>query len=171
MPVIAFNGKKPLIHSSCYIASTAILIGDVTLGENSSVWPCAVIRGDVNQVIVGERTSIQDSCIIHSTRSDPTIIGSDVIIGHGAIAHSCKIGSHVLVGMRATLLNRAIIEDWVIVAAGALLTEGSYVRSKSLVAGVPARNIRTLTKKHINLINNGVNEYVQLSRKYREIYC
>lgn len=169
MPILEFNGKKPKIHSTCYIASDATLIGNVVLEEESSVWPNAVIRGDVNKIAVGARTNIQDSCILHVTKENPTIIGNDVIMGHGAIAHACIVGNHVLVGMRATILDGAIIEDWVIVAAGAVVTEGTHVPSKTLVGGIPAKSIKSLDQKHLDRIKLGVEEYVRLSRKYRNI--
>jgi carbonic anhydrase/acetyltransferase-like protein (isoleucine patch superfamily) len=166
---LEFDEKRPRIHPSCYVASNATLIGDVTLGEKSSVWPNAVIRGDVNRITVGARTNIQDNCVLHVTSETPTIIDDDVVMGHGAIAHACTVGKHVLVGMRATILDGAIISDWVIIAAGAVVTEGTYVPSRTLVAGVPATVIKNLDSKHLDRINAGVDKYVQLSLKYRGI--
>jgi carbonic anhydrase/acetyltransferase-like protein (isoleucine patch superfamily) len=169
MPTLEFNGKSPKIHPSCYVALNATLIGDVTLGEKSSVWFNAVIRGDVNKITVGARTSIQDNCVLHVTEENPTIIGDDVIMGHGAIAHACTIGNHVLIGMGATILDGAIIGDWVIVAAGAVITEETHVPPKTLVAGVPAKVIKSLDSKHLDRIKLGAEEYLSLSRKYRLI--
>jgi carbonic anhydrase/acetyltransferase-like protein (isoleucine patch superfamily) len=169
MPILEFNGKRPNIHSSSYVASNATLIGDVTLRAESSVWPNAVIRGDVNKVIVGARTSIQDNCVIHASKENLTIIGDDVIMGHGAIAHACNIGSHVLVGMGATILDNATVEDWVIIAAGSVITEGTHIPSKTLVAGVPAKVIKKLNSKHLDRIKLGVKEYVHLSHMYQTL--
>ncbi len=166
MSFIVFNGKRPKIHSTCYVASNATLIGDVTLGAESSVWHNAVIRGDVNKIKIGARTSVQDNCVFHVTTDNPTIIGDDVIIGHGAIVHACTIGNHALIGIGATILDEAVIEDWVIVAAGAVVTEGTRVPSGTLVAGVPAKVIKSLDSKHFERINRGVEAYVLLSRKY-----
>jgi len=167
LPILEFNGKKPNIHLSCYVASDATLIGDVILGEESSVWPNAVIRGDVNKISIGSRTSVQDNCVVHVTRETPTIIGDEVIMGHGAIVHACTVGNHVLIGMGAKVLDKANIGDWVIVAAGAVVTEKAVIPSKSLVAGIPAEVIKTLSSKHMERIKLGVEAYVDLSRRYK----
>lgn len=171
MPFLEFNGKSPKIHPTCYVASNATLIGDVNLGEESSVWPNAVIRGDVNKIIIGARTSIQDNCVLHVTTKNPTIIGDDVIMGHGAIAHACTVGNHVLIGIGAIILDGAVIEDRVIVAAGAVVTEGTHVPSGILVAGVPAKVMKSLDSKHLERIRLGIEVYVRLSRKYIGLGC
>ena len=169
MPIQEFNGKKPQIHPTCYVTSNATIIGDVTLGEESSVWYNAVLRGDINTIRVGSRTSLQDNCVIHVTTEDPTIIGDDVIFGHGAIAHACTIGNNVLIGIGATILTKAVLEDWVIVAAGAVVTESTHVPSRSLIAGIPAKVIKNLDSKHCKRIKFGTEGYVRLSREYRRV--
>ena len=167
MPILEFDGKKPNIHPSCYVAPSATIIGDIILGEESSVWPNAVIRGDVNKITIGARTSVQDNCVVHVTRETPTIIGDEVIMGHGAIAHACTVGNHVLIGMGAIVLDKASVGDWVIVAAGAVVTEKAVIPSKSLVAGIPAKVIKTLSPQHMERIRLGAEAYVDLSRKYK----
>ncbi len=167
MPILEFNGKKPNIHPSCYVAPNATIIGDVTLGEESSVWPNAVIRGDVNKIAIGARTSVQDNCVVHVTRKNPTVIGDEVIMGHSAIAHACTVGNHVLIGMGAAVLDKASIGDWVIVAAGAVVTEKAVIPSKSLVAGIPAKVIKSLSPQHMERIKLGAEAYIDLSRKYK----
>jgi len=167
LPILEFDGKKPDIHPSCYVAPNATIIGDVTLGEESSVWPNAVIRGDVNKISIGARTSVQDNCVIHATRETPTIIGDEVIMGHGAILHACTIGKHVLIGMGAKVLDEASLGDWIIVAAGSVVTEKAVIPSKSLVVGVPAKVIKSLSSQHMERIKLGAEAYVDLSREYK----
>ena len=169
MLIQEFNGKKPKIHPTCYIASNATVIGDVILGEDSSVWYNTVIRGDINTIRIGARTSLQDNCVLHVSTNTPMSIGEDVIIGHGAKVHACTIGNHVLIGIGAVILDKAVIEDWVIVAAGAVVTEDTHVPSKTLVAGVPAKVIKKLNPQHCKRINFGTEGYVQLSREYRRV--
>jgi len=169
LSILEFNGKLPKIHPTCYVAPNATLIGDVTLRDESSVWPNAVIRGDVNKITIGARTSIQDNCVLHVTKENPTVIGDDVVMGHGAIAHACTVGNHVLIGMNAAILDGALIGDWVIIAAGAVVAEGIHVPSRTLVAGVPAAIIKKLDSTHLDRIKLGAEEYVHLSRKYRSI--
>jgi len=168
LTILEFNGKKPSIHPSCYVAPNATIIGDVILGEESSVWPNAVIRGDVNKIAIGARTSVQDNCVVHVTRETPTIIGNEVIMGHGAIAHACTVGNHVLIGMGAKILDKASLGDWVIVAAGAVVTEKAVIPSNSLVAGIPAKVIKSLGPQHMERIKLGTEAYVDLSREYKK---
>ena len=167
MPILTFNGKKPNIHPSCYVASNATIIGDVILGEESSVWPNAVIRGDANKISIGTRTSVQDNCVVHVNRETSTTIGDEVIMGHGAIVHACSVGNHVLIGMGAQILDKASVGDWVIVAAGSVVTEKAVIPSKSLVAGIPAKVIKTLSPQQMEHIKLGAEDYVDLSRRYK----
>jgi len=168
LPILEFDGKKPNVHPSCYVASNATIIGDVAIGEESSVWPNAVIRGDVNKIVIGARTSVQDNCVVHVTRETPTIIGNEVIMGHGAIVHACTVGSHVLIGMGASVLDKASLGDWVIVAAGAVVTEKAVIPPKSLVAGIPAKVMKSLGPQQMERIKLGAEAYVDLSRKYKK---
>jgi carbonic anhydrase/acetyltransferase-like protein (isoleucine patch superfamily) len=168
MPLIKFNGKEPKVHNTCYIASNATLIGDVSLGRESSVWPNVVIRGDLNKIVIGERTNIQDGCIIHVDLDKPTLIGNGVIMGHGAIAHACTIGDNVLIGIGANVLSSAVIENSVIVAAGSVVKEGTTVPNGVMVTGIPAKVKKNLDSKHLELINYWIKEYVKLNYLYKE---
>ena len=168
MPFLEFDGKRPKVHDTCFISPNATIIGDVTLERETSVWPNAVLRGDLNKIVIGERTSIQENCIIHVTDTKPTVIGNDVIMGHGAIAHACKVGNHVLLGIGSCVLDGAVIGDWVIVAAGAVVTEDSVVSARTLVAGIPAQVKKELDSNNLDRIEYWTKEYVKLSYKYRE---
>ncbi len=168
MPILEFEGKKPRIHPSCYVASNATIVGNVTIGEDSNIWPNAVIRGDLNSVSIGKRASIQDCCVIHVDESHPVNFGDRVLMGHGAIAHGCYVGSNVLIGTRAVVLDGVRIGDWAIIAAGSLLTEGTVVPSKSLVMGAPGKVVRELEDRHFTMISSGSVRYVYLGQTYRD---
>jgi len=168
LPILEFEGKKPRIHPSCYVASNATIVGDVTIGEDSNIWPNAVIRGDWNSVNIGKRASIQDCCVIHVDPSHPLAFGDRVLMGHGAIAHGCHVGSNVLIGTRSIVLDGVKIGDWVIIAAGTLLTEGTDVPSKSLVMGAPGKVVKELEDRHLTMISAGNEGYVYLGRTYRD---
>lgn len=168
LPVMKFDGKKPTIHPSCYIDPTAVIIGNVTIGEDCSVWPNAVIRGDQNRIVIGARTSVQDNCVIHVTSESPVTVAGQVVIGHGAILHACSIGKNVLVGINAVVLNGVKVGDRVIIVAGAMVTENTEIPSSSLVMGVPAKVAKTLSPAHVERIRAGVDSYVRLGRRYRE---
>jgi carbonic anhydrase/acetyltransferase-like protein (isoleucine patch superfamily) len=168
MSLIKIKGKKPKIHNTCYIASNAQIIGDVSIGRESSVWPNVVIRADLNKIVIGEKTNIQDGCIIHVDTDKPTTIGNGVIMGHGAIAHGCTIGDNVLIGIGATVLSGSVIEDSVIVAAGSVVKEGTNIPKGTLVTGIPAKVKKKLDSKHLELIKYWVNEYVKLKHMYKE---
>ena len=166
MTIIEFDGKRPKIGKSCYIDPSSIIIGDVTIKEKSSVWPNATIRGDLNSIQIGVETNIQDGCVIHTTKDEHTIIGNCVTLGHGAIAHACEIGNYVLVGMGATIMSFATVDDWSIVAAGSVVIEGTHLPSKTLVMGTPARIIKTLNLRHFDIIRNSLKAYGDLRDKY-----
>jgi len=168
LPIVEFNGKKPAIHPTCYVASNATIIGDVEIGENCSIWPNAVIRGDENKVVIRAKSNVQDNAVIHVTEETPAIIGEGVVIGHAAVLHACRVGDHVLVGMNSVVLNNTVIGDWVIVAAGSVVTENTVIPSNSLVMGVPARVVKPLSSRHEKLIEKKIAEYVELGRRYRE---
>jgi len=146
MGVRAFQGKMPRVHPSVFIADGAQVIGNVELGEESSVWYNTVLRGDVNTITIGARTNIQDLTMVHVDRgTHPTRIGDDVTIGHHVVIHGCTIGNRVLVGIGAIVLNGVVIEDDAFIAAGTLLTPGTVVPSGSMVMGSPGKVKRTLT--------------------------
>jgi len=141
-----FLRKKPKLGSGVYIAKTAVVIGDVTLGAHSSVWYGAVLRGDINRIAVGHHTNIQDNAVLHLADDFPCLLGNWVTIGHGAIVHACKIGDEVLVGMGAVILEGAVVGKQSIIGAKAMVKQGMKIPSGSLVVGAPARVVRKLTK-------------------------
>ena len=163
-----FRGVSPRIHPTAFIDDSAQVIGDVDIGEESSVWMCAVVRGDVNAIRVGRRTNIQDGAVVHvMSATHPTTIGDNVTIGHGAIVHGCTIESQCLIGMGAILLNGAHVGSGSIVAAGALVVENMKVPPKSLVMGSPGKVKRLLTHAEIAEIQTYADRYVAYQREYR----
>src|SRR5258707_11891096 len=141
-----YRGTMPTVHGTAYIDESAQVIGDVVIGEASSIWMLVVIRGDVHRILIGKRTNVQDATVIHVMRdTHPTHIGDDVTIGHGAIVHGCTIEDRCLIGIRAVLLNGCRIGTGSIVAAGALVPEGMEIPPGSMVMGMPARIRRSLT--------------------------
>ena len=156
----------PRVHETAFVHSTAVLIGDVTLGPRVSVWPTTVLRGDVEPIDVGEDCTIQDGTIVHCDNGMPTTLGKRVGIGHGAIIHSATIADDTLVGMGAILLSGCRIGSWSIIAAGALCPEGMEVPPNSLVVGVPGRIVRQTTDQERGRIRLTAERYVELSRRY-----
>ena len=137
--------RQPKLGKGVYLAPGAIVLGDVTLGDYSSVWCNAVLRGDINRIIVGRRTNIQDNAVLHLADDQTCIVGNDVTIGHGAIVHACTIGDQVLVGMGSVILDGVVVGKQCLVGAGALVTPGTRIPPGSLVLGSPARVARKLT--------------------------
>lgn len=166
--IIPFAGKTPSIHPSAFVAPTAVLIGDVTVGEESSIWFGAVLRGDDpdNGIVVGPRTSVQDNCVVHVGRWGPTVIGADVTVGHGAKFESCTIGDRTVVGMNAVILQGARVGEECLLAANTVVLEGREIPARSLVAGVPGIVKKTLEGSAAEWIEGGGAHYVSLSRRY-----
>ena len=163
----SFQGIKPTIPSSCFIEETGILIGDVVLGENCSVWFHAVIRGDVNCIRLGSRTNVQDLCTLHVTHdTHPLIIGDEVTIGHSVVLHGCTIKDRVLIGMGTIVMDGAVIGEDSVVGAGALITEGTIVPPKSLVLGSPAKVKRPVTDQELKWIKESADNYVTYANQY-----
>lgn len=163
----AFDGKLPVLGVGVFVAETAAIIGDVVVGDQSSIWYGTVLRGDVMPIRVGARTSIQDGTIVHVTSGvSGTSIGSDCTIGHAAIIHACTVEDECLIGMGATLLDRARIGRGSLVGAGALVTPGTDIPPGSLVLGSPAVVKRPLTDKERALIEEGASHYVELAGRY-----
>jgi carbonic anhydrase/acetyltransferase-like protein (isoleucine patch superfamily) len=152
MPLIkSINNITPKILEGVFLADNAVIIGDVIIGKKSSVWFNTVVRGDVNSIVIGNSVNIQDGVVVHCTyNKTKTIIGDNVSIGHNAIIHGCEIKNNVLIGMGAIIMDDVVIEENSIIAAGAILTKGTYVKSGSLFAGVPAKFKRGLSKKEID---------------------
>ena len=156
-----FRGALPRVHPTAFIDESAQVIGDVEIGEESSVWMAVVVRGDVNRIRIGRRTNVQDGTIVHvMIRTHPTTIGDNVTIGHGAIVHGCTIEAQCLIGMGAILLNGSHIGTQSIVAAGTLVTEEMKVPPRSLVMGNPAKVKRLLTQAEIAEIQGYADRYV-----------
>lgn len=142
------NGKSPKIGEECFLAETATLIGDVEIGNNSSIWYNAVVRGDVHYIKIGNNTNIQDNAVVHATyKKSPTNIGNNVTVAHGAIVHGCTIRDNVMIGMNAVVLDDAIIESNTIIAAGSVVTKGTIVESGCVYAGIPAKKIKEISKE------------------------
>jgi carbonic anhydrase/acetyltransferase-like protein (isoleucine patch superfamily) len=162
-----YRGQRPRVHPTAFIDDSAQIIGDVDIGEESSVWMCAVVRGDVHSIRVGRRSNIQDGTIVHAmTGTHPTSIGDHVTIGHGAIIHGCTIDHQCLIGMGAILLNGAHIGSQSIVAAGALIVENMKVPPKSLVMGSPGKVKRLLTHAEVADIQGYADRYVGYRLEY-----
>lgn len=161
------RGPKPVVDPTCYIAPEAVIVGDVTIGRESSVWPFAVIRGDLSAVIVGEHSSVQEHCQIHGNPGRPTMIGDNVTLGHGAIVHAARIGDCVVVGMNASVLDGAIIGSGSIIGANALVKEGMTVPEGSLVVGVPARVVREGDATLRDAAMKNADEYVALAQAHK----
>jgi gamma-carbonic anhydrase len=142
-----FLGKKPKFDKGVYIAKTATVIGDVTLGAHSSVWYGAVLRGDINRIVVGHHSNIQDNAVLHLADDFPCIVGNWVTVGHSAIVHACKVGDETLVGMGAVILDGAVIGRQSLIGACALVTQGTKIPPGSLVLGAPAKVVRKLSKE------------------------
>jgi carbonic anhydrase/acetyltransferase-like protein (isoleucine patch superfamily) len=173
MSIQPFNGILPKIGHSTYIADSAVVIGDVTIGDNVSIWPTAVIRGDVEIITIGDDTNIQDGTVLHVThygkftdRGYPLSIGKGVTVGHRAIAHACTIGDYCLVGMGAIIMDAATLEDYVMLGAGALVPSGKVLESGNLYMGSPAKLVRPLSDSEREFLAYSSQHYVALKNKY-----
>ena len=168
----SFNGKTPRIAESAFVSEAAYIVGDVEIGENSSVWPGAIIRGDLGQIKIGRNTTIEDNCVIHSgSPNQPPItdvtIGDNVIIGHGAVSNGRKIGHNVIIGINSSILHDAEIGDYSIIAAGCIVTEKMIVPEKSFVVGVPAKIKGKLSPEQMWWSENSPKIYQDLARQYK----
>lgn len=168
--IYEFLGKAPLFDESVFVAPSADIIGDVTIGHESSVWFNVTVRGDVNRIVIGNRTNIQDNASVHVMNQDgPCFIGDDVTIGHNAMVHGCTIHNRVLIGIHATVLDKAVIEEDVIVAAGSLVAPGKVLESGYLYMGTPAKAVRKLTTAELESIRSHAANYVKYQRTYRRV--
>jgi gamma-carbonic anhydrase len=164
-----YRGKRPQIAASAYIDPAAVIIGDVVIGADSSVWPCSVVRGDVHYIRIGARTNIQDGCVLHVMRDEyPLILGDDVTVGHSVTLHGCTIESRCLIGMGAILLNGVKIGAGSIVAAGTLVLEKTDVPPGSLVVGHPGKVKRALTPIDQSAIDAYSARYVEYKNIYKQ---
>lgn len=164
--ILEYKGLKPRIGSNVFIAPTAVVIGNVSIGDRASIWYGTVLRGDRDTITIGNRTNIQDNCTVHTDPGKPVRIGSGVSIGHAAVVHGCKIENDCLIGIKAAILNDAVIRQGSIVASGAVVKEGQEVGPFQLVAGVPAEIKRALDDKALVKIQRTVEIYTSLAADY-----
>ncbi|MEH3089065.1 MAG: gamma carbonic anhydrase family protein [Microbacterium arborescens] len=165
--VLSLAGARPRLHPSVFVAAGARVVGDVEMGEHSSVWYNAVIRGDRSAVVIGARSNVQDGVAIHVDASSPARIGDDVSIGHNAVVHGCTVGDGCLIGMNSTVLGGAVVGAGSLVAGGAVVLEGTVIPPGSLVAGVPAKVRRELTETEREGLLQNARTYLQLSDEHR----
>ena len=174
MNIESYANKHPLIDKSVYMHHTSCIIGDVTIGSNSSVWPYTVIRGDVEAITIGKNTNIQDGSIIHVTHAGPytdqgqaTTIGDDVTIGHRATLHACTVESATFIGINSTILDKAIIKTGAMLGANSLVTMGQEIEGGYLWLGQPARKIRALTQQELDYIIYSAKHYTKIANQYK----
>ncbi len=160
----SLEGKTPKIHPTAFVSEAAYVVGDVEIGEGSSVWPGAVIRGDFGVIRVGRNTTIQDNCVLHA--DDYLYVGDNVVVTHGAVLHCHSVGSNVLIGINAVLLENVEVQDYCLIGAGAVVLAGSVVPSGSVVVGAPGR-IRPLKEEHRRLIEAGAAQYRDNARRFK----
>ena len=168
--VMAWKGHQPVLGRGVFVASGAVVIGQVEIGEDANIWFNTVIRGDVNTIKIGARTNIQDNTTVHVTSgTGPTVIGSDVTIGHNAVIHACTIEDQCLIGMGSTILDGAIIRSKCFVAAGSVVTPGKEMPSGMMVMGSPAKAVRPLTESELNFLAKSAKDYVATARSYMPV--
>ncbi|MBD8497603.1 MULTISPECIES: gamma carbonic anhydrase family protein [Paenibacillus] len=165
--LIPYNHIMPTIHQSVYVADGAKIIGDVTVGAQSTIWFNAVLRGDLAPIIIGESANIQDGVIGHVNANQPLIVGSEVSVGHGAIIHGCTLGKGTLIGMGAIVLNGADIGEYALIGAGSVVTENKSIPAYTLSIGSPARVIRELTEEDLQRMKRTTESYVVKGKEYR----
>ena len=165
--ILTYKGIYPKIHESVFIVESAIIIGDTEIGEYSTVWFNAVIRGDVNYIRIGSRTNIQDLCMLHVTKNThPLILGNEITVGHSVTLHGCTIKDRCLIGMGATILDGAVVGEDCIIGAGALVTEGAVIPPGTLAIGFPAKPKRDLTDAEKARIKQSAQNYIDYARTY-----
>ncbi len=162
MNLSAYKNILPKIHKDTFVAPGVQVVGKVTIDEGSSVWHNAVIRGDMNKVVIGKNTNIQDNAVVHVDSDHPTVIGDNVTVGHGAIVHGAIIGDNVLIGMNATVLDGAVIKEGSIVGANALVSQGKTFPEGSLILGVPAKAVKNISKEDIDHLKKHATKYKNL---------
>lgn len=164
---LQFNGVAPSINENAYVSESVDIIGDVKVEENVSIWFGARLRADMNKIVIGANSNIQENAVVHVDIESPVIIGENVTIGHSAIIHGCNISNNVLVGMGSIILNNAKISKNSIVGAGALVTQGKEFEEEVLILGNPAKAVRKLSEEEIKSIKKSADNYVALSKKYK----
>ena len=165
----SFQGTYPKVSDSAFILETAMLIGNVEVGGDSSVWFYSILRGDIHYIRIGERTNIQDHCVVHVTKGlHPVVIGNDVSVGHRAVLHGCTVEDEVLIGMGSIIMDQAVIGKGSIVGSGTLVTEGKIIPPGSLVIGSPGRVKRSVTREESDWVRQSALNYVEYARLHRE---
>jgi carbonic anhydrase/acetyltransferase-like protein (isoleucine patch superfamily) len=169
----SYKGITPQLGEAVFVHPSSVLIGDIRIGKDSSIWPLVAARGDVNFIRIGERSNIQDGSVLHVTRPReglpdgyPLIIGNDVTVGHKAMLHACNIGNQVLVGMSAVVMDGVVVEDDVIIGGGSVVTPGKRLRSGYLYVGSPAREVRPLSAAERSYLKASADNYVRLKNDY-----
>jgi carbonic anhydrase/acetyltransferase-like protein (isoleucine patch superfamily) len=162
------NGHKPKIHPTAFVHETAEIIGKVTVEKDASVWPYAVLRGDIAEIVVGEGTNVQDNTVVHTNENKPTILGKRVSVGHSVILHGCTVKDDCIVGMGSILLDGVTVEEECIVGAGAVVSPNTTVPRGHLALGVPARSIRALKPEDLEHIKKNAAHYYELSEDHRK---
>ncbi len=168
MRIIEYQGKKPQIAEGVFIAPTAVIIGDVTIGEGSSVWYGAVIRGDFGKITIGKNTSIQDNSVIHVNIGNSTTIGDNVTVAHGAVLHSARVGDGAVIGMNVVLLDDCIIGEQCMIAAGSVVSTGSSIPARHLAAGAPAKPKKEISGEALIWVKGSSMAYSHLAKSYLE---
>ena len=168
MPCYALADAVPDLASDCWVAPSADVIGAVRLGAGASIWFGAVVRADNGEIVIGDRSNIQDGAVLHSDPHAPLTLGQDCTIGHRAVLHGCTIGDRVLIGMGATVLNHAVIAEDCVVGAGALVTEGKTFPPRSLIVGAPARAVKTLSEEQLAGLKISAAVYVEKAKRYAD---
>ena len=173
MTIRTLQGKTPDIADSAFVDETALVIGDVTIGEDSSIWPMTVIRGDVQKITIGKRTNIQDTCVLHVTHDGnytpggfPLTIGDCVTAGHRATLHACIIGDYCLIGMSATIMDGAVLGDRLIIGAGSLVPAGKQLEGGYLYVGSPVKQLRALNEEELNSLEYSADHYVDVKNMH-----
>jgi len=173
MPIRPYEDKIPEIHPTTYVDETALVIGDVRIGEDSSIWPMTVVRGDVHRIEIGARTNIQDGSVLHVTHDSvfkpggsPLIIGDDVTVGHGVVLHACTLEKYCLIGIGTVVLDGAIVREKAMIGAGSLVTPGKELTGGYLWVGRPAKRLRVLTEQELAYLEYVSAHYVKVKNKY-----
>ena len=166
---ITLDGHTPDIHDTAFVAHSAVLIGQASLGADSSAFYGVVVRGDTNSITVGDGSNLQDNVVLHADPGFPTTVGNGVSVGHGAVVHGCTVEDDCLIGMSATIMNGAVIGAGSLVAGGAVVLEGAIIPPGSLVAGVPAKVRRQLSEEELEHVKDNARNYVALARRHKQV--
>lgn len=170
MSLIEFDGRKPKVDPSVFLAPASWIIGDVTLREGVGVWTGSIIRGDDDRVVIGSRTMVLENSFIEAPTGSPVEVGEESIISHGAIVHGSRIGSHVLIGIGAIVLDRAVIGEGSIIGSGALVPPGAVIPERQLVLGVPGKPVREVGEAERRMVSEELERLIAKSAKYKAIY-